>query len=110
MCAFIKEFYLECPLSEVHCINGNREEVSIYIQWNLRIMDKLGMSILSIVKRLSLRREKCMDNNRQGVNSMSIVERLSPTQSVPYQRFHCTPYGVTTTDRSLRWGPYTLWW
>ena len=56
------------------------------IQWNLRIMDKLRTSILSIVQRLSLlRRWKCTDN-RQEVNSLSIVRRLSAVCSVHYRR------------------------
>ena len=29
---------------------------------------------------------------RQGVNSVSIVERLSTLQSVHYQRFHCISF------------------
>ena len=55
------------------------------VQWNLRTMDKLGTSILSIVQRLSLLRryiEMYGQYNRQGVNSVSIVGRLCTLQSV----------------------------
>ena len=45
-------------------------------QWNI---DTLGMSILSIVQRLSLLRRY---DNRQGENSVSIVGRLSTLRSV----------------------------
>ena len=34
------------------------------------------------------------NNNRHGVNSVSIVERLSTLQSVHYQRFHFTCGGI----------------
>ena len=47
------------------------------MQWNLRIMDTLGMSVLSIVQRLSLWSIERMDNTGAGVNSLSIVGRLS---------------------------------
>ena len=34
-----------------------------------------------------------MDNMQAGVNSLSIVGRLSTLQSVHYQRFHCIDEG-----------------
>ena len=53
-------------------------------------MDKLGTSILSIVQRLSFfRGGNVWSIYRQGVNSLSIVGRLSTLQSVHYRRFHC---------------------
>ena len=35
-----------------------------------------------------------MVNNKQGVNSLSVVGRLSTLQSVHYQRFHCIIYSL----------------
>ena len=64
------------------------------IQWNLRTLDMLGTSVLSIIhiRRLSLLRKfsnihaySCW----QGARCLSIVGRLSALQSVHYRRFHC---------------------
>ena len=49
---------------------------------------------------------------RQGVNSLSIVGRLSTVQSVHYQRFHCMYPQVMQIERerSVKWAKMTTQW
>ena len=50
----------------------------------------LGLIVLSLVERLSLLRGKTIHENIGMVlQQVSFVERLSLSQRVPYQRFHC---------------------
>ena len=48
---------------------------------------------------------------RQGMNSVSIVGRLSTLQSVHYQRFHCTPNHIkplqTKNQPTAEWCSHT---
>ena len=56
------------------------------IQWNLRTMDTVGTGLLSIVGRLSLsRRVLNVCYNQLGASSLSILRRLSTSQSIHYQ-------------------------
>ena len=57
-------------------------------QWNLRKMDILGTSVLFRGCPFFGGRD-VWTIERQGVNSVYIVVRLSTLQSVHYQRFHC---------------------
>ena len=72
--------------------------VHFQIQWNLRIMDTLGPSILSFIERLSsLQRLKMYYYNRKVnfgtlkcVLYKEVFSIVSFIGSVLYRRFHCT--------------------
>ena len=60
-------------------------------QWNLRTRDTLGLTVLFLEERLSLSLGgKIIHQSISMVpKQVSFVERSSPSQRVPYRRFHC---------------------
>ena len=55
-------------------------------------MDTVGTGLLSVVGRLSLSQRLCLVcYNQLGASSLSVLRRLSASQSVHYRRFHYRP-------------------
>ena len=76
-------------ISCIHTCTCTCSLIGIHVQWNLRTMVTVGTGLLSIVGRLSLsQRLLNVCYNRFGASSF--LQRLSASQSVHYQRFHCS--------------------